>query len=254
MTINKIICDSSNYKAGRSAEILYIVMHYTANKGDTAKANGNYFANNADLKASAHYFVDETEVVQSVEDDDTAWHCGGSLQGGGGHTFHGICLNANSIGVEMCSDYKNEAYVITDDTVNNAMELVKSLMDTYSIDTDHVIRHYDVTGKNCPAPWVADESLFTAFKARLTETETKTESEEDDEVTRYEHLYDIPDTWGQRTMIDKLMTAEIINGDGSDPTGNGDKIDLSADMIRMIAFNYAAGVYDAALEAAGLSR
>ena len=41
-------------------------------------------------------------------------------------------------------------------------------MDKYGIDVDHVVRHYDVTGKECPEPWVRDESLWRKFKARLT--------------------------------------------------------------------------------------
>jgi len=44
---------------------------------------------------------------------------------------------------------------------------------------DHVVRHYDVTGKDCPEPWVRDESLWRKFKARLVEPEPK---KEDDEV------------------------------------------------------------------------
>ena len=41
-------------------------------------------------------------------------------------------------------------------------------MAKYGIDVDHVVRHYDVTGKLCPEPWVRDESLWRKFKARLT--------------------------------------------------------------------------------------
>jgi N-acetylmuramoyl-L-alanine amidase len=52
-----------------------VLSSYTANNGDKAKSNVNYFANN-ETKSSAHYFVDETEVWQSVKDTDTAWHCG----------------------------------------------------------------------------------------------------------------------------------------------------------------------------------
>ena len=44
----------------------YIVIHYTANDGDTAVNNGNYFKNNA-VKASAHYFVDKTNNKQNWE-------------------------------------------------------------------------------------------------------------------------------------------------------------------------------------------
>ena len=71
-------------------------------------------------------------------------------------------------------------------------------------------------------------------------------------MTRYQKVTDIPDSYCWRGIVDDLMTAGIINGDGSDPDGNDDVIDLSQDMVRMLIFNYNAGVYDAALEAAGL--
>lgn len=78
--------------------------------------------------------------------------------------------------------------------------------------------------------------------------------EDDENMVRYAYLKDIPNDWGAQDMIDKLMTACVIAGDGSDKTGNRDKIDLSADMVRMLAFNYAAGLYDTALQAVGLTR
>lgn len=78
--------------------------------------------------------------------------------------------------------------------------------------------------------------------------------EEEDDVVRYERLSNIPESSNFRNIADDLMTAGIIAGDGSDPTGNGDRIDLSHDMVRMLAFNYRAGVYDAALKAAGIGR
>lgn len=83
---------------------------------------------------------------------------------------------------------------------------------------------------------------------------TIAEAKKELEGERYTYLKDIPNDWGARDMVDKLMTAEVIAGDGSDKTGNGDKIDLSKDMVRMLAFNYAAGIYDAKLQAKGLSR
>ena len=63
----------------------------------------------------------------------------------------------------------------------NAEALLNRLMAKYGIDADHVVRHYNVTGKLCPEPWVRDESLWRAFKARLT-APTKPEKKEDDEV------------------------------------------------------------------------
>lgn len=167
MNIPFVPADSSNYYSGRGGNsIKYIVMHYTANDGDTDEGNAHYFQG-AGRRASAHYFVDEDSVTQSVRDNDAAWHCGGALESSH-HPLRGICMNRNSLGVEMCSDIVGGKYTITPQTVDRAVELVKYLMAKYGIDVDHVVRHYDVTGKLCPEPWVRDESLWRKFKARLT--------------------------------------------------------------------------------------
>ena len=54
-----IACNTDNYRAGRTQPVQYIVMHYTANNGDTAKNNCDYYHRVGGLQASAHYFVDE---------------------------------------------------------------------------------------------------------------------------------------------------------------------------------------------------
>lgn len=167
MNIPFVPADPSNYYPSRGGNsIKYIVMHYTANDGDTDEGNAHYFQG-AGRRASAHYFVDEDSVTQSVRDNDAAWHCGGALESSH-HPLRGICMNRNSLGVEMCSDIVGGKYTITPQTVDRAVELVKYLMAKYGIDVDHVVRHYDVTGKLCPEPWVRDESLWRKFKARLT--------------------------------------------------------------------------------------
>lgn len=180
MDIKFKAADPSNHYAGRDGNaIRYIVLHYTANNGDTAQNNADYFAG-ANRRASAHYFVDENEVVQSVRDTDAAWHCGGSIESDH-HPLRGICTNRNSLGVEMCSDIVGGKYVITAQTVDLAVQLVRQLMAKYRIPIARVVRHYDVTGKDCPEPWVRDESLWRKFKARLTapvEPEPKKEVDE----------------------------------------------------------------------------
>lgn len=192
MDIPFLQAHTSNFYSGRGGNnIKYIVVHYTAGNGDTAMNNAQYFRNNSGLQASAHYFVDEHSVVQSVRDADGAWHCGGPLESSH-HPLHNICMNRNSLGVEMCSDKVNGKYVITAQTVDRTVELVRWLMDKYGIDVDHVVRHYDVTGKLCPEPWVRDESQWRAFKARLTAKETPKKEEAkmtDKEFAAYEERY-----------------------------------------------------------------
>ena len=219
-----VSCDPSNYRAGRTQPVRYIVMHYTANNGDTARNNCDYYHRVGGLQASAHYFVDEHGAMQSVLECDTAWHCGARAY------WHPECRNGNSIGIEMCSRKRADgSYYIKPETVANAAALAREIMQRYGIDTDHVLRHYDVTGKRCPMPWVDDPTQWTAFKAMLT---TNTD-EEDEDMTRYNTIDEVPD-WAQDT-VRALMDAGALKGD------EHGCIDLSRDMIRglMIGTRYA---------------
>lgn len=137
--------NKANFQPGRKSPVQYIVVHYTANKGDTARNNADYFARE-ETKTSAHYFVDEKEVWQSVKDEDTAYHCGAKTY------KHPLCRNYNSIGVEMCIWDKGGK--VRPGTVEKAAEVVRGLMARYNVPLERVLRHYDVTGKNCPLPMV----------------------------------------------------------------------------------------------------
>ena len=75
--------------------------------------------------------------------------------------------------------------------------------------------------------------------------------EKEDEVVTYKYLKDVPEKF--RPIIDILMTAGIIQGDGSDPIGNGDVINLTHDQVRTLVFVYRGGGFDAKLRAAGLA-
>ena len=145
-----------NYSPGRTQPIEYIVVHYTANRGDTAKNNVDYFARTV-TGTSAHYFVDRNAVMQSVDEGDTAWHCGSD------HPWHPYCRNSNSIGIEMCDSVDG----VPDDVRSLTVSLVQELMSRYGIDSSHVLRHYDVTGKRCPAPWVDNPAEWMEFKSML---------------------------------------------------------------------------------------
>ena len=162
--------NGANFAQGRTQPIQFLVIHYTANNGDTVQNNLDYFARNA-VGASAHYFVDENGFGQSVQDGDTAWHCGASSY------RHPSCRNANSIGVELCSRKDSRGnYYFLDQTVYNAAALARELMGKYGIDRAHVVRHYDVTGKKCPAPMVVSPTLWENF-LNLLEDRTMTYAE-----------------------------------------------------------------------------
>ena len=222
-----VSCDPSNYRAGRTQPVRYIVMHYTANNGDTARNNCDYYHRVGGLQASAHYFCDEYGAMQSVLECDTAWHCGARAY------WHPECRNANSIGIEMCSRKRADgSYYILPETVANAATLAKGIMQRYGIDTEHVVRHYDVTGKRCPMPWVDDPAQWTAFLATLMPEHPN--EEEEGPMTRYNKIDDMP-AWAQDT-VRALVDAGALGGVG------GGNLDLSMDMIRglVVGTKYAA--------------
>lgn len=148
---------SVNYRSGRNGNsIKYIVCHFTGNQNDKASGNANYFRS-VNRQASAHYFVDDNEIVQVVREGDTSWHCGD------GNGRYGI-TNSNSIGIEMCATNGD----ISEKTIENTLWLVKSLMNKYGIDIDHVVRHYDASRKCCPSPFAHNNwSRWWEFKNRL---------------------------------------------------------------------------------------
>ncbi len=152
-----------NYSPRDKRDIKFIVIHYTANKNDTAYNNTRYFKD-SDRGASAHYFVDGSETWRCVRDRDVAWHCGAKTY------RHPSCRNENSLGIELCTSYSaDRGYYISADTEQRGLELTRELMGLYGIPAENVVRHYDVTGKNCPAPWVVNESEWNRFKQLLEE-------------------------------------------------------------------------------------
>lgn len=145
----------------------YIVIHWVG-AASSAKNNAAYFATGY-RAASAHFFVDDAEIWQSVKTKNYAsWHCGGGLQSNAGHKYYGICRNDNSIGIEMCcAKDKDGKLYITDKTINRTAKLVKWLMSYYNIPASHVIRHFDVTGKDCPHGYTTS-TAWKKLKERLT--------------------------------------------------------------------------------------
>ena len=209
----------------KESDIKYIVVHYTGNNGDTARGNLDYFHENA-VKASAHFFVDDTEICCSVPWYYRAWHCGGTKYSySKGGTLFGLCTNANSIGIELCSR-KTDAgvYYFTDAVIDRAAKFTAKQMKNYGIPLNHVVRHYDVTGKYCPAPFI-DSSMWAEFKEKVKEYYNGKVGEN---MTYYEKLEDIP-KGEQREIVTKLVNAGIIKG-------NGNGLHLSSDMTRMFVF------------------
>ena len=225
------LADQTNYlKADRNkSAIKFLVVHYTAGNGDTARGNLSYFSRPlpAGKKASAHYFIDENEVCCSVPWSDVAYHCGGgkATYRTEEPRFYGECKNANSIGIEICSRKdKNGKYYFKPETLQNAIKFIASLMTEYNIPIDRVIRHYDVTCKVCPAPFVNDVEAWEKFKLDIL----KQQRGDVEELTYYEKIDEVP-AGEMREVVRYLVGIGVIKG-------NGNGLHLSHDMVRMLVF------------------
>lgn len=158
LTIQRKI-STVNYSKGNNP--LYIVIHDVGALGQ-ALANVNYFYN-VYRGASAHYFVDDYNIMQSVEDFNVGWHVGDDKD----DSDDGI-NNYNSIGIEMCL---NPSWKVNEATKQNTIDLVKHLQAKHNIPNSRVVRHFDASGKNCPGSMSANGwAEWKAFYARICGT------------------------------------------------------------------------------------
>lgn len=129
-----------------------IVIHYTANPGTTAQQNRNYFeglAESKETKVSSHFIIGLSgEIIQCVPMNEIAYASNER--------------NADTISIECCID--NEEGKFNDKTYQALVELTAWLVGEYNLEIEDIIRHYDVTGKNCPKYFVEHESAWEDFK------------------------------------------------------------------------------------------
>lgn len=142
---------SANYTAGRSGySVTHLAIHYTATNA-SARNNAIYFSRPG-AGASAHYFIDGGGTIyQSVSENDTAWAVGNWT------------MNCKSISIEVVSAGQD----FTSAEIAELTWLTQDIMKRYGIPASRVIRHYDVTGKHCPAPYV-NSSKWNALHAQIT--------------------------------------------------------------------------------------
>ena len=140
-------------------EVRFITVHYTANPGSTAIANRNYFNGLADghgVSASAHFIIGlEGEIIQCVPLECVSWANGN------------MDSNRHSITIECCHPTDDGHF--SEATLSSLRELVAWLCEKYSVGRDGIIRHYDVTGKDCPRYFVAHPDEWEAFKDSVFE-------------------------------------------------------------------------------------
>lgn len=136
-------------------KVNYIAIHYTANPGSTAMSNRNYFENLAttqENKVSSHFVVGlDGEVVQCIPTSEMSYATN--------------ARNVDTISIECC--HPDETGQFNDATYSSAVKLTAWLCTRFGLDTDQVIRHYDVTGKDCPKYYVENPDAWLQMKADI---------------------------------------------------------------------------------------
>jgi len=135
----------------------YIVVHDTANSNNGANANSQvrYLKNGAEGRTTSwHYTVDQDVCIQTIPDNEVAWHAGdGSRQWGSTYfneQYQAMSItggNANGIGIESCVNSDGN-YALTE---RNLAKLVAGLLLKHGLTFDRIKQHNDFSGKNCPA-------------------------------------------------------------------------------------------------------
>ena len=137
----------------KTEKITAIVIHYTANPGATARGNRDYFENlkNTHItKASSNFVVGlDGEIIQCVPTWEVAYASNDR--------------NKDSVSIECC--HPDESGKFTEKTYRSMVQLSAWLCLKFDLTEKNLIRHYDVTGKNCPKYFVEDEAAWETFKA-----------------------------------------------------------------------------------------
>lgn len=137
------------------SEVNGIVIHYTANPGTTAQGNRNYFESlktTQTTKASSHFIIGlEGEIIQCIPLNEIAYASNDR--------------NSDTISIECCHPRKDGKF--TKETMSSLIELTAWLSRVYGLEKEDIIRHYDVTGKNCPKYFVEHEKKWKSFKKKV---------------------------------------------------------------------------------------
>ena len=218
-TYKKNIANRKNYGYSRSTRnIKWIVVHFTANDGDSDESNARYFKNKI-KKASAHYFVNDDSVTQSVPDNYVAYSVGGDkYKNTKGAKYFNIVNNTNSLNIELCDTVKNGKNDLSAENRANAILLIKQKAKKYGIDRNHIIRHYDVTGKNCPKYFVEDSYSWNRFLDDIFGTNTNKTTKPNENVMNLKKA--LNESYGCKLTVNGILDAKTVTEIKKHPVKN----------------------------------
>lgn len=141
-----------------------IVIHYTANPGATAQQNRDYFESLKDTgktSVSSNFIVGlDGEIIQCVPTWEVAYASNDR--------------NNDTVSIECC--HPDETGAFQKETYVSMVQLTAWLCEKFGLTSEDVVRHYDVTGKNCPKYFVENEEEWIKFKENVQKAIENTEN------------------------------------------------------------------------------
>lgn len=129
-----------------------IVLHYTANPGSSAQANRDYFEGLKDThltKTSSNFVIGlDGEIIQCVPTWEMAYASNER--------------NKDTVSIECC--HPDESGEFSEETYASMVHLSAWLCMKFDLNEKDLIRHYDITGKNCPKYFVENEKTWETFR------------------------------------------------------------------------------------------
>ncbi len=162
-----------------------IVVHWIGNAGSTAENNAKYFDSLKDGRgtyASSHYIIgNDGVVIRCVPENEVAYHASSA--------------NSYSIGIEVCHPDSTGKY--TDLAYKSLIELLVDLCERYKLEPMRaIIRHYDVSGKDCPRYYVKNTEEWKRLKQDVEDAISKDEElEHAVKVLQDKGIISSPDVW-----------------------------------------------------------
>ena len=124
-----------------------IVIHYVENPMSTAQNNHDYFAG-WESSVCSHFIVGlDGEIIMCLPLDE--------------QSIASNQRNIDTISIEVC--HPDESGKFSDVTYESLLNLTAWLLNVCRLDTSNVIRHHDVTGKDCPRYFVQHEDAWWQF-------------------------------------------------------------------------------------------
>ena len=131
-----------------------IAVHYVGNPNTTAKQNRDFYAN-PKSEVSSHFVIGmDGEIIQCIPLDEKSSATNER--------------NRDTISIEVC--HPDDTGKFTEKSYASLVKLTSWLCTEFNLGENNIIRHFDVTGKECPRYFVQHEDAWETFVSDVKAT------------------------------------------------------------------------------------